>query len=94
MTFVEVLFNTHGCFCCCCFVFSVACDNVVIVNKTYGILESINYPKPYDKNLRCNWTIQATTGNTVNYTFLHLNVTSHRNCSEDYLEVSVLKIGK
>ncbi|KAK7823853.1 hypothetical protein U0070_020524, partial [Myodes glareolus] len=61
------------------------CDNVVIVNKTYGILESINYPKPYDKNLCCNWTIQATTGNTVNYTFLHLNVTSHRNCSEDYL---------
>ncbi|XP_041486764.1 cubilin isoform X1 [Microtus oregoni] len=63
------------------------CDNVVIVNKTYGILESINYPKPYDKNLRCNWTIQATAGNTVNYTFLDLSVTSHRNCSEDYLEL-------
>lgn len=45
------------------------CDNVVIVNQTYGTLESIHYPNPYSVNQRCNWTIQATTGNTVNYTF-------------------------
>ncbi|EGW02057.1 Cubilin [Cricetulus griseus] len=67
--------------------YSQTCDNVVIVNKTYGILESINHPKPYDLNQRCNWTIQATTGNTVNYTFLEFDVEEHVNCSLDYLEL-------
>lgn len=63
------------------------CDNVVIVNKTHGILESINYPKPYDNDQRCNWTIQATKGNTVNYTFLEFEVENDVNCSTDYLEL-------
>lgn len=63
------------------------CDNVVIVNRTYGILESIHYPKPYSVNQRCNWTIQATAGNTVNYTFLAFELESHANCSTDYLEL-------
>ncbi|NP_445784.3 cubilin precursor [Rattus norvegicus] len=67
--------------------FRQRCDNVVIVNKTSGILESINYPNPYDKNQRCNWTIQATTGNTVNYTFLGFDVESYMNCSTDYVEL-------
>ncbi|XP_003786834.1 cubilin [Otolemur garnettii] len=63
------------------------CENVVIVNQTYGILESINYPNPYSRNLRCNWTIQATTGNTVNYTFLAFDMEDHTSCSADYLEL-------
>lgn len=84
---VRALLNTHG-----CFFFPTVCDNVVIVNKTHGILESINYPKPYDNDQRCNWTIQATKGNTVNYTFLEFEVENDVNCSTDYLEVSVLKL--
>ncbi|ELK28521.1 Cubilin [Myotis davidii] len=63
------------------------CENVVIVNRTYGILESIHYPNPYSHNQRCNWTIQATTGNTVNYTFLEFELEYHLNCSHDYLEI-------
>ncbi|MBZ3891922.1 Cubilin [Sciurus carolinensis] len=63
------------------------CENVVIVNQTYGILESINYPHPYSENQRCNWTIQATRGNTVNYTFLAFELEEHMNCSTDYLEL-------
>ncbi|KAM7237074.1 hypothetical protein CapIbe_011318 [Capra ibex] len=63
------------------------CDNVVIVNQTYGILESIHYPNPYSVNQRCNWTIQATTGNTVNYTFLAFELEYYTNCSTDYLEL-------
>uniref|UniRef100_A0A452U8T7 Cubilin n=1 Tax=Ursus maritimus TaxID=29073 RepID=A0A452U8T7_URSMA len=63
------------------------CRNVVIVNQTYGILESIHYPGPYSDNQRCNWTIQATTGNTVNYTFLAFELENHINCSTDYLEL-------
>ncbi|XP_071475764.1 cubilin [Marmota flaviventris] len=63
------------------------CENVVIVNQTYGILESINYPHPYSENQRCNWTIQATRGNTVNYTFLAFELEDHTDCSTDYLEL-------
>ncbi|KAM5235406.1 cubilin [Ctenodactylus gundi] len=63
------------------------CENVVIVNQTSGILESINYPHPYQNNQRCNWTIQATSGNTVNYTFLAFDVENHASCSTDYLEL-------
>ncbi|KAM4828885.1 cubilin [Thomomys bottae] len=63
------------------------CNNVVITNQTYGILESINYPYPYSSDQRCKWTIQATTGNTVNYTFLAFDMEYHENCSLEYLEV-------
>ncbi|XP_036131390.1 cubilin [Molossus molossus] len=63
------------------------CENVRIVNQTYGILESIHHPNPYADNQRCNWTIQATTGNTVNYTFLEFDLEDHINCSTDYLEL-------
>ncbi|XP_004716072.1 cubilin [Echinops telfairi] len=63
------------------------CENVVIANRTSGILESIHYPNPYYANQRCNWTIQATRGNTVNYTFLAFEVERHTNCSADYLEL-------
>lgn len=66
----------------------------MIVNRTYGVLESIHYPNPYSHNQRCNWTIQATTGNTVNYTFLGFELENHINCSTDYLEVCILKLNK
>nr|XP_044991063.1 cubilin [Jaculus jaculus] len=63
------------------------CENVEIVNQTYGILESINHPNPYSENQRCSWTIQATTGNTVNYTFLAFDLEHYSNCSTDYVEL-------
>uniref|UniRef100_A0A8C5UZ61 Cubilin n=1 Tax=Microcebus murinus TaxID=30608 RepID=A0A8C5UZ61_MICMU len=63
------------------------CENVLIVNQTYGTLESINYPNRYSNNQRCNWTIRATTGNTVNYTFLAFELEYYTNCSTDYLEL-------
>ncbi|XP_037366570.1 cubilin isoform X2 [Talpa occidentalis] len=63
------------------------CRNVVTVNQTYGVLESIHHPDPYSTNERCNWTIQATTGNTVNFTFVEFDLEYHTNCSTDYLEL-------
>lgn len=65
---------------------------MTIVNRTDGILESIHYPNPYSANQRCNWTIQATAGNTVNYTFLEFELESHLTCSADYLEVCILRL--
>lgn len=84
MMYIIVVLNSHF--------FFPACENVVIVNQTYGILESIGYPNPYSENQHCNWTIQATTGNTVNYTFLAFDLEYHINCSTDYLEVCIIKL--
>ncbi|XP_006894385.1 PREDICTED: cubilin-like [Elephantulus edwardii] len=67
--------------------YNQVCESVVIVNRTYGILESIHFPNPYKENQRCNWTIQATSGNTVNYTFLAFDLELYTNCSTDYLEL-------
>ncbi|XP_068942361.1 cubilin [Petaurus breviceps papuanus] len=63
------------------------CQDVVIANLTYGILESINFPNPYFANERCNWTIQVTTGNTINYTFSAFELESYENCALEYLEL-------
>ncbi|XP_078391727.1 cubilin [Cetorhinus maximus] len=45
------------------------CQGVIIANRSQGILESTNFPQPYPPNQDCNWTVQATAGNTINYTF-------------------------
>ncbi|XP_048417522.2 cubilin isoform X2 [Stegostoma tigrinum] len=45
------------------------CQGVIIANRSQGILESINFPRPYPSKQDCTWTIQATAGNTINYTF-------------------------
>uniref|UniRef100_A0A4X2M7T4 Cubilin n=1 Tax=Vombatus ursinus TaxID=29139 RepID=A0A4X2M7T4_VOMUR len=63
------------------------CRDVVIANLTYGILESINYPNPYSANERCNWTIQVTAGNTINYTFSAFELEYDENCAVEYLEL-------
>ncbi|XP_058153894.1 cubilin [Dasypus novemcinctus] len=63
------------------------CEDVLIANRTHGILESIRHPHPYAAHQRCNWTVQAPAGSTVNFTFLAFEVEYHPNCSTDYLEL-------
>ncbi|XP_077015414.1 cubilin-like [Tamandua tetradactyla] len=63
------------------------CEDVLTAGRPHGILESIGFPAPYLANQRCSWTIRAPAGNTVNYTFLALEVEYHPNCSADYLEL-------
>ncbi|XP_074049030.1 cubilin [Macrotis lagotis] len=63
------------------------CRDVVIANLSYGILESINYPNPYSANQRCNWTIQVTAGNMINYTFSEFDLENDENCTVEYLEL-------
>uniref|UniRef100_A0A4W3K7X0 Cubilin n=1 Tax=Callorhinchus milii TaxID=7868 RepID=A0A4W3K7X0_CALMI len=45
------------------------CQNVIIANHSRGVLESINFPEDYPPEHNCNWTIQATEGNTIDYSF-------------------------
>ncbi|KAM4689065.1 cubilin [Discoglossus pictus] len=63
------------------------CQGVVIGNRSSGILESLNYPNSYPPDQHCNWTIQATSGNTVNYTFTSFNLESSSSCGYDYIKL-------
>ncbi|XP_053323004.1 cubilin [Spea bombifrons] len=63
------------------------CDGVVIANRSHGILESLNYPNSYPLNQHCNWTIQTTSGNTINYTFTTFDVESSLSCGYDYVKL-------
>uniref|UniRef100_A0A673AMU3 Cubilin n=1 Tax=Sphaeramia orbicularis TaxID=375764 RepID=A0A673AMU3_9TELE len=64
------------------------CNGTVISNRHNGIVESLNYPNNYPLNSMCSWTFQATSGNTINYTFtaFQLEATSSQ-CSYDYVKL-------
>uniref|UniRef100_A0A8C4TJD6 CUB domain-containing protein n=1 Tax=Erpetoichthys calabaricus TaxID=27687 RepID=A0A8C4TJD6_ERPCA len=59
------------------------CQGVVIRGLNRGVLESPNYPGLYPHSKHCNWTIEATVGNTVNYTFTAFSMEPY--CNYDYL---------
>ncbi|NWX82451.1 CUBN protein, partial [Nothoprocta pentlandii] len=63
------------------------CHEVLTVNRSHGILESLNYPNNYALNERCNWTIQTTMGNTLNYSFTAFDLESQSDCNHDYLKL-------
>ncbi|KAM8967664.1 cubilin [Pelodytes ibericus] len=63
------------------------CEGVIISGLSNGILESLNYPNSYPLNQHCNWTIQTTSGNTINYTFTTLELENNYNCGYDYIKL-------
>ncbi|XP_013797015.2 cubilin [Apteryx mantelli] len=63
------------------------CHEVLTVNRSHGILESLNYPNNYPLNEHCNWTIQTTKGNTLNYSFTAFDLESGSDCDLDYLKL-------
>ncbi|KAM8810851.1 cubilin [Eudromia elegans] len=63
------------------------CHEVLTVNRSHGILESLNYPNNYALNEHCNWTIQTTKGNTLNYSFTAFDLESGSDCNLDYLKL-------
>jgi len=67
--------------------FFPVCHDVLTVNHSHGILESLNYPNDYPLNERCNWTIQATKGNTLNYSFTAFDLEDGSDCDRDFLKV-------
>uniref|UniRef100_A0A671XF34 Cubilin n=1 Tax=Sparus aurata TaxID=8175 RepID=A0A671XF34_SPAAU len=64
------------------------CQSMLISGRHKGVVESLNFPNNYPPNSQCSWTIQATSGNTVNYTFtaFQLEATSS-SCSYDYIKL-------
>ncbi|NXY67496.1 CUBN protein, partial [Glareola pratincola] len=63
------------------------CHKVLTVNHSHGILESLNYPNNYPLNEHCNWTIQTTKGNTLNYSFTAFDIEDGSNCDRDFLNL-------
>jgi cubilin len=60
---------------------------VLIANQARGEIESLNYPNTYPHNSLCSWTIQASMGNTINYTFMTFDLEGTSVCSFDYVKV-------
>ncbi|XP_067326675.1 cubilin [Anolis sagrei] len=63
------------------------CQGVTIVNRSQGILESLNFPNNYPSDAYCNWTIQTTTGNTLNYSFLAFSTYGGEHCERDHVKL-------
>ena len=56
-----------------------------------GVFMSPNFPKDYDNNLDCSWTIQVASGPIIlNFTSFELEECS--SCACDYVSVSFLLI--
>uniref|UniRef100_A0A8D2IQV5 Cubilin n=1 Tax=Varanus komodoensis TaxID=61221 RepID=A0A8D2IQV5_VARKO len=63
------------------------CQGIIIANHSQGILESLNYPNKYPSDTKCNWTIQTTMGNTLNYSFTALSTKGGANCERDHVKL-------
>ncbi|NXY42567.1 CUBN protein, partial [Ceuthmochares aereus] len=63
------------------------CHEVLTVNRSHGILESLNYPNNYPLNEHCDWTIQTTKGNTLNYSFTAFDLEDGSDCDRDFLQL-------
>ncbi|XP_056192710.1 cubilin [Falco biarmicus] len=63
------------------------CQEVLTVNRSHGILESLNYPNNYPLNEHCKWTIQTTKGNTLNYSFTAFHLEDGSDCDRDFLKL-------
>ncbi|XP_044168885.1 tolloid-like protein 1 [Acropora millepora] len=52
-----------------------------------GTLASYNYSPPYDANIECIWLIDVDQSYNVELSFEFFNLSSSRDCSEDYVIV-------
>ncbi|XP_029134023.2 cubilin [Labrus bergylta] len=62
------------------------CNGVLISGRHSGMVESLNFPNNYPANSLCSWTIQATSGNTINYTFNAFQMEGS-SCYYDYVKL-------
>ncbi|KAI4871253.1 hypothetical protein NFI96_019773 [Prochilodus magdalenae] len=70
--------------------YTSSCEGVVISNQRSGVIESQNFPNNYPVSSTCSWTLQATMGNTINYTFTAFDLESvSAICAYDYVAVRI-----
>ena len=63
-----------------------ACGSTLRTN--HGVIKSPGHPGNYPHNRDCTWRIVASPGNRIRFTFGHLAMENHVNCSYDYVKVS------
>uniref|UniRef100_A0A8C1I6Q0 Cubilin (intrinsic factor-cobalamin receptor) n=1 Tax=Cyprinus carpio TaxID=7962 RepID=A0A8C1I6Q0_CYPCA len=67
--------------------YQTICQGVLIANRSRGKIESLNFPNDYPSRANCSWTIQASMGNTINYTFITFEVEDNVGCAYDYVKL-------
>ncbi|XP_016093659.1 cubilin [Sinocyclocheilus grahami] len=67
--------------------YQTICQGVLIANRSRGKIESLNFPNDYPFRADCSWTIQASMGNTINYTFITFEVEHHVGCAYDFVKL-------
>ncbi|XP_060950209.1 cubilin [Limanda limanda] len=63
------------------------CRSMLISGQHAGVVESLNFPNNYPPNSQCSWTIQASIGNTINYTFTSFQLEASDICNFDYIKL-------
>ena len=54
-----------------------------------GEIHSPNYPQNYPHNQNCEWLLAVDQNYVVNLTFTNFDVENTKNCSDDYVKVSI-----
>ncbi|XP_028288640.1 cubilin [Parambassis ranga] len=68
--------------------YTTKCSGMLISGQHRGVVESLNFPNDYPANTLCSWTIQASSGNTINYTFTAFEVEgTSSSCFHDYIKL-------
>ncbi|KAI0233509.1 Cubilin [Lamellibrachia satsuma] len=55
--------------------------------RDHGVITSPGFPGVYPHNRDCAWTVTVSSGNIILFTFGHLAMEAHTNCSYDYLKI-------
>ncbi|RVE59186.1 hypothetical protein OJAV_G00201620 [Oryzias javanicus] len=63
------------------------CQGILISGRHRGMVESPNFPNIYPANAMCSWTIQASSGNTINYTFIAFDLEASFTSCYDYIKL-------
>uniref|UniRef100_A0A3Q2TAZ9 Cubilin n=1 Tax=Fundulus heteroclitus TaxID=8078 RepID=A0A3Q2TAZ9_FUNHE len=63
------------------------CHNILLTRENQGVIESLNFPNNYPDNSLCSWTIQASSGNKINYTFTVFELEATSSCNYDYIKL-------
>ncbi|KAM6900418.1 cubilin [Xenentodon cancila] len=68
--------------------YTTQCRGVLISGRHRGAVESLNFPNNYPANSLCSWTIQASSGNSINYTFTAFQLEgTPGTCNYDYVKL-------
>ncbi|KAM4718445.1 cubilin [Anableps anableps] len=67
--------------------YNTKCHNIVFSHQHQGVIESLNFPNNYPDNSLCSWTIQASSGNTINYTFTAFQLEDTHFCNYDFIKL-------